>query len=189
MKRKKLLIILIVLACMLNGLTAITLYKFGTAEKRHTKRAHAAYNTEFKEISKEIASNGIDLQDPTQDCSELDGDQTVLVNCYYTASGEISINDDFIQKWPAIALELSNTLNGSGWEKVPNYDPVTDNPVDTLDRLLEYKGIYHADVSYTKEYGSIRCEIYFYVIPAAESQEVTRLEIILRCNSIARDSP
>ncbi len=189
MKHKKLSLLILVAICILIGLGAIAAYQFGTAEKRHANRAKKAYKTETQEIAKKITDSGIVLQGLTQSCNDLDGDQAVSVNCSYSTSGEISINNALIQKWPVLASDFSNTLRSSGWEKTPNYDPATDNPVDTLDRLLEYKGIYRAYVSYTKGYNSIRCQIYFYVNPISSIQEKPQLEIDLGCRSIAKYLP
>lgn len=159
------------------------------AKKIHSEQVQQVYGQELSGLNLLLTSYGFKANAATKGlaCSNLDGDQVVRLNCRVGEERQRQADAVFIDRWrQTYSKELAYHLDGEGWVKEPNLDPVTKNPVNALDRLFEYKGVYAADVSYVKKRGNVDCWFRVYV---AEKGSAINPIISLKdgCSSIIKN--
>ncbi len=143
---------------------------------------------EFGNVNETLALYGFKDEQVRQYCNSINGDQSVYKNCYYRVDDKLNIDSDLLNKWQSMADKLAKQLDENQWSKLPNLDPVTNNPVESLDRLLEYKGTYSANVTYEKSLDKATCEITLEVSPAdTTNSSKASLKITKACNSIDKN--
>jgi hypothetical protein len=120
-------------------------------------------------------------------CDTTYADENFRSVCTKTYGFERQLDGAFIDVWPARSKDLEKILSSRGWQRQPNHDPVTKDPVSTLPDLLKYKGVYDADVWYQKIAGNLHCSILFSV--AARDEATGRsplIEVNETCSDIVR---
>lgn len=147
---------------------AVVLGVYGVVlgQKASIAKPSASFNENFGSINRLLAVYDVSNlnESKTLSCGTVDGDQAVRSICTTRQQLMAPITEQFITDWQSRSAEIATILNNSGWQKLPNFDPVTNNPVDTLPRLLEYKGLYEANVSYEKDIKHATCSLDFTVV-------------------------
>ncbi len=157
-KRNLLYSVVVLISLCLIGLMV---YQTVFVRQIHSQRATQDFNQEFGAINRLLLSDGLSKIGTTSslNCNNLAGDQPVRINCTKRQEYKRPADTQFMDEWQTYYKGLEQYLNGAGWVKQPNLDPVTTNPITSLDRLFEYRGAYSADVTYAKKTDFVDCEL------------------------------
>jgi hypothetical protein len=159
------------------SLCFLAYYFFFTAPV-HTWLAERTFHREFSGLNQKMDSYGF-VDSPVgfpRGCSDKYMDENVRVACSFNDRERRQIDEQLLNGWPGYAGEIESYLQDRKWKLQPNHDAVTENPVDTLPRLLEWKGVYSANVEYTKG----GCTLSFEVV---EDMANPYISVYERCTS------
>jgi hypothetical protein len=179
---KRISIALAGVALLVSAVVGLSVYQYSATDSRKLQEAKTVYSEEFNILNDLLIANGFAVYDVQTSCDPIGEGMGDFEPCYRTRL-KVEITDKVIAGWPKLQQSLDAYLAANGWVKAENYDPVTQNPVNSLDRLLEYKGVYPADVSYSKNWKAT-CGVRFEVVPYQPGVEFTGIiEVSEKCLS------